>query len=193
MPKPATSKTPVVGMPDTGIEAEVERVRSLAIDELRDLYRRTFRSAPPKALTKDLISRMITWRIQEQAYGGFDRATLKLLDEYARGRAARVDAIRRLKPGTVLVREYQNERHTVTVTTDGFLWREQTYQSLSAIARAITGMTWNGPRFFGLRVAREEPRAEKASGSKTRSTIRTATGGPHTPGQRPDQPAEPSP
>ena len=109
---------------------------------------------------------MITWRIQEQVYGGFDRATLKLLSEYARGKDARVDGTRRLKPGTVLVREYQNERHTVTVTTDGFLWREQTYQSLSAIARAITGMTWNGPRFFGLRVAETEQRLRKRHGRK---------------------------
>ena len=55
------------------------------------------------------------------------------------------------KPGTVLVREYQGERHTVTVVPSGFVWRETTYASLSTIARAITGTTWNGPRFFGLR------------------------------------------
>lgn len=187
------AKAPVAGMLDAGVEAEVERVRSLSIDELRDLYRRTFRSAPPKALTKDLIGRMITWRIQEQAYGGFDRATLKLLDEYARGKGATVVGARRLKPGTVLVREYQNERHTVTVTTDGFLWREQTYQSLSGIARAITGMTWNGPRFFGLRVGRDEATVEKAPGAKTRSGKRTATRGPRSPGKYPDDRAEPTP
>ena len=187
------AEAPVAGMPDSGIEAEVERVRSLAIDELRDLYRRTFRSAPPKALTKDLIGRMITWRIQEQAYGGFDRATLKLLDEYARGKGATVVGARRLKPGTVLVREYQNERHTVTVTTDGFLWREQTYQSLSAIARAITGKTWSGPRFFGLRVARDGTTVEKAPATKTRSGARVATRGQGSLRKRPDQRAEPTP
>ena len=60
------------------------------------------------------------------------------------------DGSRRLKPGTVLVREYQGERHTVSVVPGGFAWRETTYPSLSTIARAITGTTWNGPRFFGL-------------------------------------------
>jgi hypothetical protein len=57
---------------------------------------------------------------------------------------------RQLKPGTVLVRDYQGERHTVTVVPDGFDWQGATYTSLSAIARAITGTAWNGPRFFAL-------------------------------------------
>lgn len=69
----------------------------------------------------------------------------------ARGDQPGVDRPRRLKPGTVLVREYQGERHTVTVVPSGYVWRETTYASLSTIARAITGTTWNGPRFFGLR------------------------------------------
>ena len=60
---------------------------------------------------------------------------------------------RRLKTGTVLVREYQGERHTVTVAPDGFVWQAATYGSLSTIARAITGTAWGGPRFFGLRSA----------------------------------------
>ena len=58
---------------------------------------------------------------------------------------------RGLMPGTVLVREYQGERHTVTVAPSGFVWRGTTYRSLSIIARAITGTAWGGPRFFGLR------------------------------------------
>ncbi len=60
---------------------------------------------------------------------------------------------RRLKPGTVLVREYQGKRHTVTVVPGGYVWGEATYASLSTIACAITGTAWSGPRFFGLRVS----------------------------------------
>jgi Protein of unknown function (DUF2924) len=63
------------------------------------------------------------------------------------------DRSRRLKPGTVLLREYQGERHTLTVVPNGYLWRETTYSSLSTIARAITGTTWSGPRLFGLRAS----------------------------------------
>lgn len=57
----------------------------------------------------------------------------------------------RVKAGTELVREFQGERHTVVITGEGFRWRDTDYPSLTAIARAITGTNWNGPRFFGLR------------------------------------------
>ena len=50
----------------------------------------------------------------------------------------------------MLVRDYQGQRHTVTVAADGFNWQGTTYASLSAIARAITGTAWSGPRFFAL-------------------------------------------
>ncbi len=138
------------------IEAEIDRVRSLGLDELRELWRTTLGATPPPALTKDLLARTIAYRVQEQAYGGLDRATMKLLDELARGNRLDVIARRRLKTGTILVREYQGERHTVTIVRDGYVWRETTYKSLSTIARTITGTSWNGPRFFGLRVAGNE-------------------------------------
>jgi hypothetical protein len=132
-----------------GLEAEIDRVRSLGLEGLRARWRTTFRSSPPPALTKDLMARGIAWHIQEHALGGPDAATLKLLDSLARGE--RPESKRRLKTGTVLVREYQGGRHTVTVVPGGFLWRDTSYRSLSTVARAITGTAWNGPRFFGLR------------------------------------------
>ena len=108
-----------------------------------------FGAVPPKGLTKDILGRMIAYRIQEEAFGGLDRETVKLLDRLARGEKPS-ELNRRLKAGTVLVREYDGERHTVTVVPDGFVWQEKTYSSLSTIARAITGTKWNGPRFFGF-------------------------------------------
>jgi len=131
------------------IEAEIDRIRSLGLDELRALWRTTLRSSPPPAFTKDLMARFICWHIQEQTHGGVDANTAKLLDGLARGDKPGAD--RRLKPGTVLVREYQGDRHTVTVVPGGYVWRDATYASLSAIACNITGTAWNGPRFFGLR------------------------------------------
>ena len=133
------------------IEAEIDRVRSLGVDALRTLWRTTFRSSPPPAFSKDILARFLCWHIQEQAFGGLDPKTAKHLDGLARGDRSRADRPRRLKPGTVLLREYQGERHTVTVVANGYVWREATYASLSSIARAITGTAWNGPRFFGLR------------------------------------------
>jgi hypothetical protein len=129
------------------MEAEIARLRSLALDALRRHWRVVFGRTPPADLSKDLLGRMIAWRMQEQALGGLDRESLRFLEGLARhGGSPR----RRLKPGTVLVRDYQGQRHTVTVAPDGFDWEGATYPSLSAVARAITGTAWNGPRFFGL-------------------------------------------
>src|SRR6266581_4932630 len=61
------------------IDAEIDHVRSLDLDRLRTLWRTTFRSSPPPALTKDLMARMIAWHIQERALGGLDAATRTLL------------------------------------------------------------------------------------------------------------------
>jgi Protein of unknown function (DUF2924) len=138
----------VTGMPRqtsdrAAIEAEIDRVRSLGLDELRTLWRTTFRSSPPSAFPKDLMARLLCWHVQEQALGGLDPEIAKHLDGLARGAKPGADRPRRLKPGTVLLREYQGERHTVTVATNGYVWHETTYASLSIIARAITGTSWN--------------------------------------------------
>ena len=135
------------------VEAEVGRIRSLGITALRARWRLMFGAPPPAGLTKDIIKRLIAHRIQEDAFGGLGRETKKLLDRLARGGKRRADLNRRLKPGAVLVREYQGKRHTVIVVPKGFSWQGETYSSLSIIARAITGTAWNGPRFFGLREA----------------------------------------
>jgi hypothetical protein len=95
---------------------------------------------------------MLVWHLQEKAFGGYDAATVKLLSAYALGKAAETPRFRKLKSGTVPIREYQGTRHTVTIAEDGYIWQEKTYSNLSAIAWAITGTNWNGPRFFGLRV-----------------------------------------
>ena len=38
----------------------------------------------------------------------------------------------------------------------GFAWNGETYGSLSQVAKAMTGTSWSGHRFFGLRTARSE-------------------------------------
>jgi hypothetical protein len=129
------------------IEAEIAHLRSLAIDALRRHWRVIFGRRPPADLSKDLLGRMIACHLQQRAFGGLDRESLRFLDRLARHGGSRR---RQLKPGTVLVRDYQGQRHTVTVALDGFDWQGTIYPSLSAIARAITGTAWSGPRFFAL-------------------------------------------
>ena len=129
------------------IEAEIARIRSLALDALQRRWQAVFGRTPPAGVSKDLLGRMSAWRMQEQAFGGLDRESLRFLDSLARHDGS---PRRHLKPGTVLVRDYQGQRHTVTVAAVGFDWQGTRYASLSAIARAITGTAWSGPRFFAL-------------------------------------------
>jgi Protein of unknown function (DUF2924) len=144
MNKPATDAATIA--------AEIAHIRLLSPEALRRRWRAEFGRKPPAGLSRDLLGRMIAMRIQEQAFGGLDRDSLSFLDSLAR---RGISPRRHLKPGTVLLREYQGERHTVTVGHAGFEWQGATYSSLSAIARAITGTAWSGPRFFALRMAGE--------------------------------------
>ena len=79
--------------------------------------------------------------------------TIKLLDRLGRGRYSEIPLpeLRAVKPGTLLVREWDGTLQRVVVLESGFAWNGVTYESLSKVARAITGTNWNGPRFFGLR------------------------------------------
>jgi hypothetical protein len=132
------------------VVTEIERLSGLSLKDLRAAWAAEFRRDPPKALWRDLLLRTLAWRLQEKAFGGHDKATLKLLEAFGQKRAGD-QRCRRLKTGTVLIRDFGGARHTVTIVSGGFVWQEKTYASLSAIARIITGTNWNGPRFFGLR------------------------------------------
>jgi hypothetical protein len=135
------------GTEEAAIAAEIACIRSLPSEALRRRWQAVFGRKPPAVLSKDLLGRIIAHHLQEQTFGGLDRDSLTFLDSLARrGGPPR----RQLKPGTVLVREYQGQRHTVTVAREGFDWQGTTYPSLSAIARVITGTAWSGPRFFAL-------------------------------------------
>lgn len=108
---------------------------------------------PPKGLSQTLMRRILAFELQAQAHGGIDRKTARALKAMAPDRGAtpkpRRNATPRLRQGTRLLREWNGVTHRVDVVEDGFIWQGTTYRSLSAIARAITGAHWSGPRFFG--------------------------------------------
>jgi hypothetical protein len=137
------------------VETEIARVRDLDLPALRVEWRKLKRSEPPVFMKRDLLLRALAYELQVKAFGGLDRDIARLLDRLARtdnpGAVLATLRQRRLKPGTLLVREWDGDVHRVVVAEDAFLWREQTHKSLSEIARLITGTRWNGPRFFGLR------------------------------------------
>jgi hypothetical protein len=140
---------------DPVVEAELDRLATMPIAGLRLRYRELFRNDPPKAFGPDLLRRSVAHRIQEKAYGGLSPPTQRLLDqlikEYASKPGGRIVMPRRIKPGSVLVRQWKGKSYRVTVLTDGFTYDGKTFGNLSEIAVLITGTRWNGPRFFGLR------------------------------------------
>jgi hypothetical protein len=87
--------------------------------------------------------------------GNLDAESQRLLDRSASPEKASQRAIARrageLRPGTMFTREWKGEMQRVAVLANGFVWKGETYPSLSKVAFAITGTRWNGPRFFGLR------------------------------------------
>jgi hypothetical protein len=81
-------------------------------------------------------------------FGGLSASTGRLLRSLVKPGA---EPPRRVKVGSVLIREHHGVVHEVLVVPGGFCWQGETYDSLSTIAKKITGTSWNGPRFFGLR------------------------------------------
>ena len=122
---------------------------------LRRRWRMVFGHPAPEQIPRSLLHRALAYRIQADVLGDLDRDTIRMLDRLARdGRGGAViplPELRGTKPGTLLVREWEGVLHRVMVLEQGFAWNGQTYDSLSKVARAITGTNWNGPRFFGLR------------------------------------------
>jgi hypothetical protein len=145
---------------DPAVEAELDRLQTTPIAELRKRHRELFRTEPPKAFGPDLLRRSIAHTIQEKAYGGLPPPIRRLLHQMVKAASAkpagRLELPRRIKPGSQLARTWNGKTYRVTATTDGFAHAGKTFASLSEIAFAITGTKWNGPRFFGLRSARQE-------------------------------------
>lgn len=138
------------------IAAELVRLEALTNFELRAEWRRLHHMQPPRSLSRDLLLRGITYKIQETAYGGHSKSILRKLTDDHPSTCHRSPAPRTaVKPGTRLVREWNGETHTVLVHADGIEWRGKRYRSLSVVAREITGAHWSGPRFFGLTSRKE--------------------------------------
>lgn len=132
-------------MIDPVITQQVRALQFLDLEGLRAEWRRRY-GPVPRLRSSDLLARLLAWRIQADTFGGLDPECRALL--LRRGAPAAGPA---LTPGVRLEREWRGRRQTVEVTEDGFRWEGRRYRSLSQVAQAITGVKWNGPRFFGLR------------------------------------------
>ncbi len=157
-----------------GLEAELAELERLSLEDLRLRWRNHWGRLAPAPISRNLLLRLMAYRLQAEAFGDLDRETVRILERLAQaapdksasdrssspasdGASAATLPIRKaanpliLRPGALLVREWQGRLEHVMVVHDGFAWNGATYSSLSAVAFAITGTKWSGHQFFGVR------------------------------------------
>jgi hypothetical protein len=144
----------------SALDSELAALPTLSAQELRQRWQDLRCGEPTAPASRDLMIREIAYKMQERAHGGLaptiKRRLRALAEEFETNGADSLVPTPLLKPGTRLLREWGGETHTVLVLEDGFEHAGVRYQSLTQIARRITGTHWSGPRFFGLRKARHE-------------------------------------
>lgn len=135
------------------LQAELNALASMPPARLRQYWTELSNMDLPHA-SPSLLRHLIAHRLQEKAYGKLPTHIERELDRLGQTNGANLSALPQLRgpilPGTRFVREWNGKTIAVTATDSGFEWNEETYRSLSEIARKVTGAHWSGPRFFGL-------------------------------------------
>jgi hypothetical protein len=151
-------------MPSLSISNQLSSLRSLQKPALTELWQQVFKTGPPLRMRKELMLQFVAYRVQEREFGALSNSSHRRLRELASeievnsdGPVSQRPAI---KPGTRLIRQWKDQVHIVNVEEKNYEYRGARYESLSEIARLITGTRWSGPLFFGLKIK------PKASGAK---------------------------
>ena len=155
MIKPTTIQPAELTGQTLDVAAQLAALTDLEPEKLRFAWRRFYRLAPPRGLSRDMLIRAIAYKIQEHAFGGLSKSTLRRLATLTRAHdspeAASFGSYASLKPGTKLIREWGAATHTVLVLDEGFEYGGQRYASLTKVAEVISGLHRSGPAFFGLK------------------------------------------
>jgi len=148
---------------DDTISAQLDEIRAMGADTLRRRYREVF-GGEAQTTDKSYLRRRIAWQMQAAVAGDISESARRRAFEIAddvelngrvlfkrtkRQKRTRMD--RRVPaPGTELTRVYGNRTIVVKILKNGFECEGKHYNSLSAVAGAVTGTRWNGLVFFGL-------------------------------------------
>jgi hypothetical protein len=142
-------------MPDSSVSQCLASLPTLGKAALCELWKQLFDVSPNPKLRRDLMVPLLAYRLQEQAFGSISagaRGRLRHLSQaFERNSDAAISSAPNLRPGTRLVREWRDQVHLVNVEDNGYEYHGARYQSLSEIARLITGTRWSGPLFFGIK------------------------------------------
>jgi hypothetical protein len=146
---------------------EIDGLQRQSVAQLRVKYREVF-GLESRSNHKQFLVRRIAWRLQANAEGSLSerarqhastlaeeadlriRAPESFLNQLSGPIGKRRCDQRLPAPGTRLSRQFQGQSVSVEVLEKGFLYQERVYRSLSAVARQVTGVQWNGFAFFGL-------------------------------------------
>jgi hypothetical protein len=190
---PRPGKHPAISSPGAFLSADVPLAAVLAglegleVEGLRRQWRNHLGGEAPAHLPRWLLVKVLGHRLQVAAFGDLDKSVRRLLRDESDGEGNRNtapfdrrDAQTRdgiaLKPGALLVREWQGKLERVMVLEQGFAWNGKNFGSLSQIAKAMTGTNWNGHRFFGLRQTKGAPVTTGAVGSRRGKAPRDGQG-----------------
>ena len=160
---------PSMDVEESSVQVEIGKLAGLDLKALRIRWRNLFGRKAPEKLPKTLLVKVIGYRRQAEAWGDLESGDIQALRRVQNRRSDSPDtsspaARRGPPPGTMLLREWNGQTHRVAVMQDGFAWNGTVYPSLSRIAREITGTSWNGFVFFGLK-SKACPAPKKREGS----------------------------
>ena len=135
----------------TRLDTDLAMLPDMTVVQLRTRWEQMGEGAAPR-VPASILRPLLAQRLQERRHGGLPALVLRELHRVAGEGAARVPqpARTQLVPGTRLIREWNGRTISVDVLEVGFAYDKRTWNSLSEIARAVTGAHWSGPRFFGL-------------------------------------------
>jgi hypothetical protein len=150
---------------------DLDRLARMQPAELQRLHQKLFGRAIP-AGNSELARRRIAWHVQAEREGGLPESARKHALAIAQEAKLRIQLRRRVTdsvhknatvseivsdhdsrlpmPGSIIVKEHRGKTIMVRVLDRGFEYDGGRFDSLSAIAKDITGTKWNGFVFFGL-------------------------------------------
>lgn len=131
------------------VDAAVVALQALQRESLAARWIDVFKQPPPSNLSVQLMRSGLAYELQTRHAGGLGKRTRDGLKQAAISPTSR--PARHPRAGAQLVREWNGVPHIVDIIDGGYVYRERTYTSLTAIAFEITGARWSGPRFFGLK------------------------------------------
>ena len=153
-------------MPSFSIADRLSSLPHLSKPALFTLWQQLFTATPPNGMRKEMLIQFLAYRMQEKEFSGLSDHSLRRLRELASSIEAStstsVSQSLAIKPGTRLIRQWKEQIHVVNVEEGNYEYRGARYESLSEIARLITGTRWSGTLFFGLKAKRNSNSTEAA-------------------------------